>query len=93
VFTGLTTEFQSLTNAQRDVVASLDIGNAISIEKTIQTSATTTSIIAQTSAIEGIEHRITFSQPHQTTLYVSPTQVYLDFILDSSTLSTVYALT
>lgn len=93
VFTGLTTEFQSLTNAQRDVVATLDIGNAISIEKTIQTSSTTTSIISQTSAIEGIEHRITFSQPHQTTLYVSPTQVYLDFILDSSTLDTVYALT
>jgi UDP-N-acetyl-D-mannosaminuronate dehydrogenase len=93
VFTGLTTEFQTLTTAQRDVVATLDIGSVVSIEKTIQTSSTTTSIVAETAALEGIAHEITFSQPHRTTIYTSPTQVYLDFILDSSTLSTVYALT
>jgi hypothetical protein len=93
VFTGLTTEFQTLTTAQRDVVATLDIGSVVSIQKTIQTSPTTTSIIAETAALEGIVHEITFSQPHRTTIYTSPTQVYLDFILDSSTLSTVYALT
>ena len=93
VFTGLTTEFQTLTTAQRDVVATLDIGSVVSIEKTIQTSPSTTSIIAETAAVEGIAHEITFSQPHKTTIFTSPTQIYMDFILDSSTLSTVYALT
>ena len=93
VFTGLTTEFQTLTTAQRDVVATLDIGSVVSIEKTIQTGVNSTSIIAETAAIEGIAHEITFSQPHKTTIFTSPTQIYLDFILDSSTLSTVYALT
>ena len=92
-FTGLTTEFQTLTTAQRDVVATLDIGSVVSIEKTIQTSATTTTVVSETSAIEGIAHEITFSQPHKTTIFTSPTQVFLDFILDSSTLSTIYALT
>lgn len=93
VFSGLTTEFQTLTTAQRDVVATLDIGSVVSIEKTIQTGINSTSIIAETAALEGIAHEITFSQPHKTTIYTSPTQVYLDFILDSSTLSTIYALT
>jgi len=93
VFTGLTTEFQTLTTAQRDVVATFDIGSVVSIEKTIQTGINSTSIIAETAAVEGIAHEITFSQPHKTTIFTSPTQVYLDFILDSSTLSTVYALT
>jgi hypothetical protein len=44
------------------------------------------------SFIEGIEHRISYSQPHQVTIYTSPTTVYQLFVLDSSTLDTIYAL-
>lgn len=90
--TSVNTGFQMLSTGERDNVAILEIGDTISVEKTITTTATTTSVIAQESFIEGIEHRISFSQPHQVTIYTSPTTVYQLFILDSSTLSTIYAL-
>jgi hypothetical protein len=90
--TSVNTGFQSLSTAERDAVAILEIGDTISVEKTITTTATTTSVIAQESFVEGIEHRISFSQPHQVTIYTSPTTVYQLFILDSSTLDTIYAL-
>jgi hypothetical protein len=90
--TSVNTGFQMLSTGERDNVAILEIGDTISVEKTITTSETTTSVIAQESFIEGIEHRISFSQPHQVTIYTSPTTVYQLFILDSSTLDTIYAL-
>jgi hypothetical protein len=90
--TSVTTGFQMLSNAERDSVAILEIGDTIIVEKTITTSSTTTSVIAQESAIEGIEHLISFDTPHQTVIYTSPTTVYQVFILDSSTLDTIYAL-
>lgn len=90
--TSVNTGFQMLSSGERDNVAILEIGDTISVEKTITTSSTTTSVIAQESFIEGIEHRISYSQPHQVTIYTSPTTVYQIFILDSSTLDTIYAL-
>jgi hypothetical protein len=90
--TSVNTGFQMLSTGERDNVAILEIGDTISVEKTIVTTATTTSVIAQESFIEGIEHRISFSQPHQVTIYTSPTTVYQLFVLDSSTLDTIYAL-
>jgi hypothetical protein len=90
--TSVNTGFQMLSTGERDNVAILEIGDTISVEKTITTSSTTTSVIAQESFIEGIEHRISYSQPHQVTIYTSPTTVYQLFILDSSTLDTIYAL-
>jgi hypothetical protein len=90
--TSVNTGFQMLSTGERDNVAILEIGDTISVEKTITTTATTTSVIAQESFIEGIEHRISYSQPHQVTIYTSPTTVYQIFILDSSTLDTIYAL-
>jgi hypothetical protein len=90
--TSVTTGFQMLSNAERDKVAILEIGDTIIVEKTIVTTSTTTSVIAQESAIEGIEHLISFDTPHQTVIYTSPTTVYELFVLDSSTLDTIYAL-
>jgi hypothetical protein len=90
--TSVNTGFQMLSTGERDTVAILEIGDTISVEKTITTTSTTTSVIAQESFIEGIEHRISYSQPHQVTVYTSPTSVYQVFILDSSTLDTIYAL-
>jgi hypothetical protein len=90
--TSVNTGFQLLSTAERDNVAILEIGDTISVEKTITTTSTTTSVIAQESFVEGIEHRISYSQPHQVTIYTSPTTVYQLFILDSSTLDTIYAL-
>jgi hypothetical protein len=88
----VTTGFQMLSNAERDKVAILEIGDTIIVEKTIVTTSTTTSVIAQESAIEGIEHLISYDTPHQTVIYTSPTTVYQLFILDSSTLDSIYAL-
>lgn len=92
VLTSVSAPFQMLSNAERDTVAIVDIGETISIEKTIQTSATTTSVIAQESFVEGVEHIITYASPHRVTFYTTPTTVYQLFILDSSTLDTIYAL-
>jgi hypothetical protein len=90
--TSVNTGFQMLSTAERDNVATLEIGDTISVEKTITTTATATSVIAQESFVEGIEHRISYSQPHQVTIYTSPTTVYQLFVLNSSTLDTIYAL-
>jgi len=92
VLTSVSTPFQTLTEAERDTVAIVEIGDTISIEKTIQTSETTTSVIAQESFVEGVEHSITYASPHRVTFYTTPTTVYQLFILDSSTLDTIYAL-
>ena len=92
VLTSVSTSFQTLTSAERDLVAIVEIGDTISIEKTIQTGVSSTNVIAQESFVEGIEHRITYAQPHQVTIYTSPTTVYQLFVLDSSTLDTVFAL-
>jgi hypothetical protein len=81
-----------LSDAKRDAVAVIDIGDTISIEKTIQTSETTTSVIAQESFVEGVEHFMTYASPHRVTFYTTPTTVFQLFILDSSTLDTIYAL-
>jgi hypothetical protein len=92
VLTSVSAAFQMLSNSERDTVATVDIGDTISIEKTIQTSQTTTSVIAQESFVEGVEHVITYASPHRVTFYTTPTTVYQLFILDSSTLDTVFAL-
>ena len=92
VLTSVSTPFQTLSEAERDTVAIVEIGDTISIEKTIQTSETTTSVIAQESFVEGVEHTITYASPHRVTFYTTPTTVYQLFILDSSTLDTIYAL-
>lgn len=92
VLTSVSAPFQMLSNAERDAVATVEIGDTISIEKTIQTGVSSTSVIAQESFVEGVEHVITYASPHRVTFYTTPTTVYELFILDSSTLDTIYAL-
>ena len=92
VLTSVSAPFQMLSNAERDTVAIVEIGDTISIEKTIQTGVSSTSVIAQESFVEGVEHVITYASPHRVTFYTTPTTVYELFVLDSSTLDTIYAL-
>jgi hypothetical protein len=92
VLTSVSAPFQMLSNAERDAVATVEIGDTISIEKTIQTGVSSTSVIAQESFVEGVEHVITYASPHRVTFYTTPTTVYELFVLDSSTLDTIYAL-
>ena len=80
-YTNVSTAFLMLTDAQRDTVAVLEIGDTISIEKSFNTGNTTTQL-AQELAIEGIQHQITLSDGHRITLFTSPTTLVYELILD-----------
>jgi hypothetical protein len=82
-YTNVSTLFASLTDAQRDTVAVLEIGNTITIEKSFTSGATITSL-AQELAIEGIQHEIDLSTGHRITLFTSPTTLVFELILDDS---------
>jgi hypothetical protein len=80
-YTSVTTTFSRLTSIQRDDVASVDIGDTISIEKQIPGL---NSQIAEELAVEGIEGRITVSGGHTITFYTSPTVIVYELILDDA---------
>mgnify|MGYP003645659042 FL=1 len=87
-YTSVSTPFYSLTDAQRDTVAVIEIGNTITIEKSFNTGNTTTSL-AQESAIEGIQHQIDLSTGHRITLFTSPTTLVYELILDDLIYGTI----
>jgi hypothetical protein len=87
-YTNVSTAFLMLTDAQRDTVAVLEIGDTISIEKSFNTGNTTTSL-AQELAIEGIQHQITLSDGHRITLFTSPTTLVYELILDDLIYGTI----
>jgi hypothetical protein len=78
-YTSVTTTFSRLTSSQRDDVASVDIGDTISIEKQIPGL---NSQIAEELAVEGIEGRITVSGGHVITFFTSATTIVYELILD-----------
>jgi hypothetical protein len=80
-YTNVSTPFLMLTDAQRDTVAVLEIGDTISVEKSFNTGNTTTSL-AQELAIEGIQHQIDLSTGHRITLFTSPTTLVFELVLD-----------
>jgi hypothetical protein len=82
-YTNVSTLFASLTDAQRDTVAVLEIGNTVTIEKSFTSGVTITSL-AQELAIEGIQHEIDLSTGHRITLFTSPTTLVFELILDDS---------
>ena len=82
-YTSVETSFTLLTNSQRETVATLEIGDTITIEKTFQTG-TTTSELAQELAIEGIEHRLNFATGHSVLISTSPTTIVYEFILNDA---------
>jgi len=82
-YTSVETAFASLSNAQRDQVAVIDIGQTITIEHTFTTGATTTEL-AQELAVEGIEHSISVSEGHSIALFTSPTVIVYELILDDA---------
>jgi hypothetical protein len=82
-YTSVETSFTLLTNSQRDTVATLEIGDTITIEKTF-TTGLTTSELAQELAIEGIEHRLNFATGHSVLISTSPTTIVYEFILNDA---------
>jgi len=87
-YTNVSTLFASLTDAQRDTVAVLEIGNTVTIEKSFTSGVTITSL-AQELAIEGIQHEIDLSTGHRITLFTSPTTLVYELILDDAVYGTI----
>ena len=87
-YTNVSTLFASLTDAQRDTVAVLEIGNTVTIEKSFSSGVTITSL-AQELAIEGIQHEIDLSTGHRITLFTSPTTLVYELILDDLVYGTI----
>ena len=93
-YTSVETDFLMLTTAQRDTVASIEIGQTITVEKTFPSGAGT-SELAQELSVEGIEHTISVSSGHSVMLSTAPTTVVFELILDDilyGTISTTNAL-
>ena len=80
-YTSVSTPFSTLTDAQRDIVAVIEIGNTITVEKSFATGLTTTQL-AQELAVEGIQHQIDVSSGHRITLFTSPTTLVFELVLD-----------
>jgi hypothetical protein len=87
-YTGVSTKFAMLTNAQRDTVAIIDIGDTITIEKSFPAGNTTTSLTQELS-IEGIEHFIDYQTGHRISLYTAPTTILNYLELDDLTYGTL----
>jgi hypothetical protein len=81
-FTSVETAFLSLTDAQRDTVAIVDIGDTVTIEKTFPTGPTTTTQLAQELSVEGVEHYLDFVSGHRMLISTAPTTIVFELILD-----------
>ena len=82
-FDHLETFYGSLTAAERDTVAIIEVGDAVQIEKQIIIGGTPTSR-SQEMSVEGIEHRISFDRGMTTRLYTTPTTVVVALVLDDA---------
>ena len=84
-YTDIGTTFASLSTAERDAVAIIDIGDTITIDKTFISGPSTTTF-AQELSVEGVEHVIDFASGHRATFFTAPTTIVTQFILDTSVL-------
>jgi hypothetical protein len=80
-YTSVATKYLMLTTAQKDTLATVDIGDTISVEKTFA-SGTGTTQLAQELSVEGIEHRLDFSTGHSVLYSTAPTTIVFELILD-----------
>ena len=79
-YTSVSTQFNMLTTPQKEALATIEIGNTITIEKTFPSGAGTTEL-AQELAIEGIEHYLDFAYGHTISLFTSPTTIVYELLL------------
>jgi hypothetical protein len=90
-FTAVEVAFAQLSDAQRDVVATIDVGDTITIEKSFLNGAVETEL-AQELAVEGVEHYIDYVNGHVARFYTSPTTIVYELILDDATYGVLDAL-
>jgi len=89
-YTSVETAFLMLTTAQKDTLATVDIGDTITIEKTFPSGAGTTQL-AQELSVEGIEHYLDFSTGHRVMYSTAPTTIVYELILDDAVYGTLDA--
>ena len=89
-YTSVETAFLMLTTAQKDTLATLEIGDTITVEKTFPSGAGT-SQLAQELSVEGIEHYLDFSTGHRVLYSTAPTTIVYELILDSALYGTLDA--
>jgi hypothetical protein len=89
-YTSVATKFLMLTTAQKDTLATLDIGDTITVEKTFPSGAGTTEL-AQELSVEGIEHYLDFSTGHRVLYSTAPTTIVFELILDDAVYGTLDA--
>ena len=89
-FNFLGTEFIGTPALDQDILALLDVGDLINVQKSITTSAGPTQF-GQDLTIEGLEHRLTLSAGHAVTYYTAPTTIVYELILDDITYGTLDA--
>lgn len=87
-YTSVATKFLMLTTAQKDTLATVEIGDTISIEKTFPSGAGTTQL-AQELSVEGIEHYLDFRTGHRVLYSTAPTTIVFELILDDVTYGTI----
>jgi hypothetical protein len=87
-YTSVATKFLMLTTAQKDTLATVDIGDTITIEKTFPSGAGTTQL-AQELSVEGIEHYLDFSTGHRVLYSTAPTTIVFELILDDAVYGTL----
>jgi hypothetical protein len=87
-YTSVATKFLMLTTAQKDALATVDIGNTISVEKSFA-SGTGTTQLAQELSVEGIEHYLDFSTGHRVLYSTAPTTIVYELILDDALYGTL----
>jgi hypothetical protein len=84
-FSNLAVSLNTLTDANKTIVANLEIGQQIAVTKTFPAG-----VVPQTATeylfVEGISHRIT-PETHVVTIYTGPASTYLQFILNTSQLN------
>jgi hypothetical protein len=90
-YTSVQTSFLMLTTAQKDTLATVEIGDTITIEKTFPSGAGTTEF-AQELSVEGIEHYLDFSTGHRIMYSTAPTTIVYQLILDDPIYGTLDAL-
>ena len=87
-YTSVATKFLMLTTAQKDTLATVDIGDTIAVEKTFPSGAGTTQL-AQELSVEGIEHYLDFSTGHRVLYSTAPTTIVYELILNDAVYGTI----
>jgi hypothetical protein len=81
-FSGVEVNFASLTTAQKNAVALLEIGQTVQITRSFNSGSPAT--ITQELAVEGVSHSIDPRQGHRMTIYTSPTTLIFELLLDDA---------